>query len=200
MQILPGLESGKYYHIYNRGNNGENIFIEDKNYGHFLRLYERHITPVADTFAYCLMRNHFHLLVRIKDLQGFQNLEGLKQADPTNQFSKLFNAYAKAINKTYRRTGSLFEKRFRRKEITSPKYFSRLICYIHANPRKHGFVNDYRNYPYSSYQILLSHVPTVLHRDEVVEWFGSKQIFMNVHQQEIDEKEIFMYIDDDVDC
>ena len=55
-----------YYHIYNRGTNGENIFVQERNYEHFLKLYEKHILPVADTFAYCLLRNHFHISVRIK--------------------------------------------------------------------------------------------------------------------------------------
>ena len=55
-----------YYHIYNRGVNRENIFVEERNYDLFLRLFERHLAPVADLFAYCLLRNHFHLAVRIK--------------------------------------------------------------------------------------------------------------------------------------
>jgi len=61
------LQPGKYYYIYNRGNNRENIFLEERNYPYFLRHYARHIEPVADTFVYCLLRNHFHFLVRIKD-------------------------------------------------------------------------------------------------------------------------------------
>ena len=73
---------GHYYHIYNRGNNREDIFIQERNYRYFLRLYAKHIEPMADTYAYCLLRNHFHFLVRIKDLDGedltgFQNLSGL---------------------------------------------------------------------------------------------------------------------------
>jgi hypothetical protein len=55
-----------YYHIYNRGTNGENIFVQERNYEYFLKLYEKHIVPIADTFAYCLLRNHFHSAVRIK--------------------------------------------------------------------------------------------------------------------------------------
>jgi hypothetical protein len=55
-----------YYHIYNRGVNRENIFVEERNYDLFLRLFERHLIPVADLFAYCLLKNHFHLSVRIK--------------------------------------------------------------------------------------------------------------------------------------
>lgn len=64
---MQTLEFDRYYHIYNRGINSCNLFEETPNYEHFLRLYEKYINPIADTYAYCLMKNHFHLLVRIKD-------------------------------------------------------------------------------------------------------------------------------------
>jgi len=54
------------YHIFNRGNNRENIFVHERNYTHFMNLYSKYIEPIADTYAYCLLRNHFHLSVRIK--------------------------------------------------------------------------------------------------------------------------------------
>jgi hypothetical protein len=63
------LQFGQYYHIYNRGNNGETLFCEDRNYPYFLELYAKYIEPVAETYADCLMSNHFHLLVRIKDYE-----------------------------------------------------------------------------------------------------------------------------------
>ena len=66
MNRLTPLEFGEYYHIFNRGVIGENIFREERNYLYFLRLYGKYIEPIADTFAYCLLRNHLHLLVRIK--------------------------------------------------------------------------------------------------------------------------------------
>jgi len=68
------LQQGVFYHIYNRGNNRENIFIEERNYILFMKQYSRYIFPVADTYAYCLLRNHFHFLVRIKTEQEFQTL------------------------------------------------------------------------------------------------------------------------------
>ena len=55
-----------YYHIYNRGVNGENLFVEERNYDLFLKLYEKHLAPVTDLFAYCLLKNHFHLSLRVK--------------------------------------------------------------------------------------------------------------------------------------
>ena len=60
------LEPDKFYHIFNRGINSMDIFFENDNYEHFLRLYDKHIGAIADTYAWVLMKNHFHLLVRIK--------------------------------------------------------------------------------------------------------------------------------------
>jgi hypothetical protein len=67
MQNSIPLEPGHYYHIYNRGNNRENIFFEERNFRYFMQLYQKYILPACDTLAYCLMRNHFHLLVRVKE-------------------------------------------------------------------------------------------------------------------------------------
>lgn len=70
MQQFPQLEQDKYYHIYNRGINGEKIFLCSDNYLYFLKLYLKYIEPIAYTFAYALMPNHFHFLVRIKELMN----------------------------------------------------------------------------------------------------------------------------------
>ncbi len=116
------LQSGVYYHIYNRGNNREDLFIEKRNYPYFLTLYAKHIEPIAETYAYCLLRNHFHLLIRVKMEEEYQTsllktsqvlktcevLETKKKFNPSQRFANLFNAYAKAINKGYGRTGESF--------------------------------------------------------------------------------------------
>jgi len=84
------LEHEAYYHIYNRGNNSEIIFREESNYFYFLKLLKKYILPVADVFAYCLLNNHFHLLIRIKEEDKITvNIE--------KSFSNLFNAYAKPL-------------------------------------------------------------------------------------------------------
>ncbi len=85
------LQPGVIYHIYNRGVNGETIFKEKRNYEYFIKLYVKHIQPMADTYAFCLLPNHFHLLGEIKSLTGFQDLSGFKTA--SQAFSNLFNAY-----------------------------------------------------------------------------------------------------------
>jgi hypothetical protein len=156
------LQPGRYYHIYNRGNNRGNLFLEERNYHHFLKLYARYVAPVADTYAYCLLKNHFHVLVRIKAVVE-QDQPG-KTLNPSQQFGNLFNAY--------RRTGSLFEHPFERIEVTSEQYLLRLITYFHHNPQTHGLIADFRDWPYSSYHALCDTRPTRLCRAEVLAWFG----------------------------
>jgi len=180
------LQYGSYYHIYNRGNNRENIFREERNYAYFLQLYDRHIVGTADTYAYCLLRNHFHFLVRIKTRQEIKILQAaksLKTASPSQCFGNLFNAYAKAINKAYGRTGSLFQNPFGRIKITSNSHFVHLVAYIHQNPEKHGFVDDYRDWPYSSYGALRSTKPNNLNRQPVLDWFNGLENFDKHHTQ-----------------
>jgi REP-associated tyrosine transposase len=161
-----------YYHIYNRGVNGEDIFVQERNYDLFLRLFEKHLMPVCDLFAYCLLKNHFHILVRVKpeeeilatkktlrvstttkplavpvNLAKFQNNRNqmkkpLGSHYVSDQFSNFFNAYAKTINKAYGRTGSLFQHPFGRVPITTDNQFWNVIAYVHQNPQKHGFAHS----------------------------------------------------------
>ena len=169
------LRPGFMYHLYNRGNNKENLFKEVKNYQYLLNLWKRHIQPVADTFCYSLQPNHFHFLVQLK--------ESLLSKKIDQAFSNCFNAYAKGINKAYHRVGSLFQERFGRKMIENEKYYTQIIWYIHSNAQKHGIAADFRQYPYSSYKGLLSNQTTLLRRNEVLDWFGGRQPFIRFHEK-----------------
>jgi len=72
------LNPNTFYHIYNHANGSENLFREDKNYAYFLQLFQKHISPIADTYAYCLMPNHFHFLLKIKEVAVFQTFLKLR--------------------------------------------------------------------------------------------------------------------------
>ena len=166
MQITERLESGKYYHIYNRGINSENIFKENRNHEYFLSLYTKHIDPIAETLAWCLLKNHFHLLVRIKTFDEINKI-----IVPHQSFGNLFNAYTKSINKGYNRHGALFERPFKRKLIDNESYLQSVIKYIHFNPVNHGFCKHPIEYPWTSYLTCISEKPTKLKRDKVISLF-----------------------------
>ncbi|NOX48371.1 MAG: transposase [Chlorobi bacterium] len=186
MEKITILEPTSFYHIYNKGNNNENLFIEEENYLYFLKLYSKYINPIADTFAYCLMKNHFHFLIEIKEGKELPGKILSKRILNLSQpFSNLFNAYTKSINKRYKRNGSLFKERYKRIKIEDENYLKELETYIHLNPVKHGFTRDFEHYPFSSYNSILSDRITHLKRDEVVEWFGDKDNFIYCHQEKL---------------
>ena len=198
MSSPEALIPGQYYHIYNRGNNRETLFRETKNYMYYLNLYAKYIHPIADTYAYCPMSNHFHLLVRLKSSDEQTRTGSVsKLREPSRQFNNLFITYAKAFNKVYQRTGALFESPFERKRIENNAYLFHLVTYIHRNPQKHGFVDDFRDWPYSSYAVIQSTKPTQVSRDTVLNWFGGQRGFEQAHTQDADEAIIAPLIGDD---
>jgi REP element-mobilizing transposase RayT len=135
------------------------------------------------------MPNHFHFLVKIKSEEeitlffkeksennnqiGFENLSGLI----SKQFSNLFNSYAKALNKQQNRTGSLFQRGFKRKEINSDLYLKELVLYIHCNAVHHGFVHYFEDWKYTSYHNLKAGGNKV-----VIKWFDDLSNFVACHQ------------------
>jgi putative transposase len=191
------LEIGNYYHIYNRGNNGENIFLKDENFDYFLSKWIKYIDPYSETFAYCLMPNHFHFLIRVDSKDCFVKPPGIsKVQDPDinlileSQFKKLFSSYALAFNNQQSRHGSLFEKRFKRVLVDSDSYLSKIIHYIHNNPLHHGFADDFLSWKYCSYRSILSEQPTRVSRNEVLEWLGGKKGFIDFHKVNINYSDI----------
>jgi len=170
-------EKGRYYHVFNRGNAGSNIFFQSRNYKYFLSLYKKFLLDYLNTLAYCLLPNHFHFLVQINSQITDDNISKVI----SEGFRKLFITYTQAINKQERRHGSLFQKNFKRIEVDDEDYLSRLIGYIHLNPVKHGLVNDFKNYPHSSFKSFLSDKPTNLSRLYVLNWFGGLEQFEDFH-------------------
>ena len=163
-----------FYHIYNCGNNKENIFIDEQNYIYFLQLAKKHLAKTSNIVAYCLLKNHFHFLIKTKETIASKKI--------SQSFSNLFNAYSKSINKKYGRSGSLFKDRFSRIQLDNETYLKNLIIYIHLNPTHHQFVDDFRIYKHSSYNSILSDKATSLLRDYVLNIFEDKQNFIDSHK------------------
>ncbi|MCP2026929.1 REP element-mobilizing transposase RayT [Flavobacterium sp. HSC-32F16] len=173
-------EAGQYYHVYNRGNNSENIFIEERNYNYFLGKVKKYILPIADIYAYCLLKNHFHIVLRIKDKIDLP--EKFKEKIHLS-FSNLFNSYSKSINKAYDRTGSLFQEHLQRNRIENEEYLKQLILYVHLNPVKHKFCKDFQLYRHSSYRSYLSNKPSNIDRDFIIKLFNDLENFIFCHDE-----------------
>ena len=171
--------SDTYYHLYNRGNNKDLIFLENDNYIFLLNQFKKHVLPFCEVYSYCLMPNHFHFFVRVNDEMDFE--KGIKN---------FFISYSKAINKKYNRVGSLFQGRYKASEISSDSYYTTIIHYIHQNPFVAGLVKKLEDYKYSSYASYLSQKETMLNKKEVLDWFGGLEGFIQHHKIALAETEI----------
>ena len=113
---------GEFYHVYNRGNNRQPIFFNERNYLFFLKKVREQLLPFSEIIAYCLMPNHFHLLLETPE----PNLSR------TGHWLNV--SYSVWFNRRHRRSGHLFEGRFGAVIIEDDANFQEVGRYLHLNP------------------------------------------------------------------
>ncbi len=181
-------EEGNFYHIYNRSIDKKLLFKSDANYLYFMKKFSIYLNDVIEVYAYSLLDNHFHFLIRImEDLTNYKishkiDLNTATHTIVSKHFRVFFQSYALSFNKQQKRCGTLFQTPFKRALVTSDSYLTQLIYYIHSNPQKHKLIKDFRNWKWSSYRGILSDKPSHLKRKEVYDWFGGKKEFINFHE------------------
>lgn len=160
--------SDSYYHIYARGGNKQKIFVDAADYKYFLSLFERYLSlepKLSKTgepyphfngrvvlYCYCLMSNHFHLLVYQKDAVAIEKL-----------MRSIMTSYSRYFNSKYKRSGPLFESRYKASRISTGTYLEHITRYIHLNPRR------WQTYRYSS----LTHY---MDPSKASEWINTRRI------------------------
>ena len=157
-------QEGGIYHMFNRGCDKRDIFLGDNNY----RLFLKKIRLSKDKYnleiiAYCLMPNHFHLLIR-------QNSETLI----SRWIQKVLNGYVQSFNKRNNRKGTLFEGSTKPRLINSVEYLENIIHYIHYNPVKAKLVKNPTDWQFSSFQAWCSELEnSTISKELRKEFFGS---------------------------
>lgn len=128
------------YHIYNRGVNKEPIFFSERNYNFFIKQMQKYLLTNSDILAYCLMPNHFHLLVKVKSTKFLQM-----------SLQPFLMSYSMSINKEQDRVGPLFQGRYKYMLIDDEGYLLECMKYIHLNPVKANLKDKPESWEYSSY-------------------------------------------------
>lgn len=166
--MIPLLPNN-YYHVFNRANGDSVLFYCDDNYEYFLRKFSEHTKKSFSLISYCLLPNHFHFLV--KALEHSNSLENSKL------FSNFFNCYTKSINKQQNRSGSLFQKPFKRRLIVNEDYLRIVVNYIHRNPIHHNVAYDLEHYEWSSFDEISKNSSPFIDINEILNMFGSLDDF-----------------------
>jgi len=184
---IATLECGETYHIYNKAVGNELLFRTSDDYEYFLEKLSRFVLKVANIYAYCLIPNHFHILIKIKEPNEIPALAKIYEEDYSSYllkiFSNFFNSYSKSYNKIHQRHGRLFFQSFKRILVEDEDYLLVLINYIHRNPLHHGLVKQFSEWKYSSYMTFLSKKYTKVNRREVLNYFDSLSDFVKYHKE-----------------
>jgi putative transposase len=187
---ITRFEEGEFYHVYNRCIDRKLLFKSDENNLFFLRKFHFYLDPVSTAYAYCLLENHFHFLVRIpENLDDYRIKNQISPSISTHdiiskQFRRFFQCYALSFNKQHERCGTLFQTPFKRVRVKSNQYLIYLVYYIHSNPQKHGLIPDLKNWKWSSYNEILENDNTL--NQEIIQWFGDKKAYINFHTNNFD--------------
>ena len=188
------LKPENMYHVYNRAHGKEQLFIEEMNYHFFLKKFKEYIHPMVEVYTYCLMPNHFHVLIKVKSEEELENFfedawkekSRTSKAFPvdkkvTQQFSNFFNAYTKAFNKTYCRIGGLFISNYRRIKIESDRQLINTVKYIHLNPVNARLSEHPEDWKYSSFAAYISDKKSLVAKEYVIEKYGDFNNFLAMH-------------------
>jgi REP element-mobilizing transposase RayT len=171
--------SESYYHVYARGSNKQKLFVDNFDYQYFMKLIERYLSQKPETsktgvvyphyadglelVAYCLMSNHFHLLIYQKNVPSMEKF-----------MRSLMTSYGKYFNLKYRRTGPVFESRYKAACIDNETYLQHISRYIHLNPRR------WLGHKYSSmrYYINNGEEPYWLKPNRILDQFKTRQEYL----------------------
>lgn len=165
--------AGGYYHVYNRGVDKMDIFRDEQDFRYFIYLLRRalgtekmrddsgreykNFSELVELCAYCLMPNHFHMLLYLKEDEGITSL-----------MRSVMTSYSGYFNAKYRRKGPLFQNTFLASHVTREAYFWHITRYIHLNPADIG--EDWRTYEFSSIKSFTGEATeTWLHPEHFVE-------------------------------
>ncbi len=187
-------EENSFYHIYNHSVSDKNIFNSQKDSEDFIIKFYRYLDCVFDVLAYCLMPNHFHFIVRVKEKVDVLKLtkNEISQASQKlhndkfelndfilDQFRRFFSSYAISYNKRNSQSGQLFLKRFKRVELIGNR-INYMVCYVHHNPIHHNFRKDYESWKYSSYRLYMENHKNL---SRLIDFnvFENRKDFINSH-------------------
>lgn len=194
----------QFYHVYNRTNNKELLFVTDTDRIRFLHKIEQYLIPYMDIFAWSLLPNHFHLYVRIKSERKIEEYLNSLPAGKLcnterkfikrktslhalieNSFARFFISYSSIFNRIYHRNGNLFHRPFKHIYTNSENQLHQTILYINTNAVKHNLASSINDYKWSSYWSLITERNLQVPSKELFILFGGKEAFINHHKDKM---------------
>ena len=201
-------ENDGIYHVYNRTVDRKPMFTSAENYAYFIRQFDKYLSDYVKIYAYNLLGNHFHFMIKVNNLTDLTTIKKLSNLDDKNnvkpkfqkltnlelsnqqktthdivshQFKKFFQSYAMAFNKDQNTIGTLFQTPFKRVRVEDENYLRELACNINTNAQKHNLAKDFRDWKWSSYHNIISNKDTKLLKEEAISHFEDIDNFKYCH-------------------
>jgi len=194
---------GQTYHLYNKAVGNEQLFRTTKDYKQFLERFARYLCPFVDVYAYCLMPNHFHFMIKIQKPSNSQlkkentscSIALLNDEIQVNKFiesqlSRMLSGYTLSFNRRTTRMGQLFKQGTKRVNVKSPSKFVHLISYIHHNPIHHAITDSFQQWTFSSYNAYLRNANTLIAKKEILDFLGGRSEFHRIHKSFVEDFKI----------
>jgi putative transposase len=196
-----------YYHLVFKSIDGILLFQQAADYRIFLERFKQFTNVVFDNWAYCLLSNHAHFIIKTKPVETIiKNIAETELSKQTVSMKKLLTATASEIifdemierqvnsfmvsfanftKNKYRHHGGLFQKPFKRLKIDTDAWLQTAIIYIHINPLKHKVFYNCTDYPYSSYPAFTGATAGYCVKEEVLHFFGGLNQFIQLHNEKV---------------
>ncbi|CAN5229838.1 hypothetical protein BH11BAC5_BH11BAC5_51290 [soil metagenome] len=193
-----------HYHLVFKSIDGILLFRQNSDYNIFLERFQQFTSLALDTWAYCLLNNHAHFIIKIKSIKtitkaieeidfakqtvamkkllAVPNKEAMLDEMMERQINSFMVSFANYIKNKYRHHGGLFQKPFKRLEIDTDNWLQTAIIYVHLNSLKHKVFNDYAAYLQGSYFYFIQQCNTYCATDEVLAFFGGLKHFISLHE------------------
>jgi putative transposase len=197
----------QHYHVLFRSIDGVPLFKNVKERSFFLEKWKRFTEMATDLWAYSLLDNHTHFIIKTKTKEDVQKLisilnpeqqtkamkqfihapsEAFFQSIMERQINSFLVSYTNTYNNFIKRKGGLFQQPFRRLLIADDAHLQQAIIYTHANAQKHGLVKHFLEHPWHSYYAIMNGDSYLVCANDVLAFFGGKEKFEQLHQQQID--------------
>ena len=205
-QYKAPFEFQKHYHILFRSIDGISLFKTEKEHIFFLEKWKRFTDPVFETWAYSLLDNHTHFIVKVKQQQEvIQMLSALTEDAKTKaiqeflekkedtligqiverQINSFMVSFTNTYNNIIERRGGLFQQPFRRSLIATDAHLQQAIVYAHANAQKHKLVKDFKTHRFNSYHAILDRNETFVNFTAVLNFFDGIDKFISIHIEQV---------------
>jgi putative transposase len=199
--------AGNHYHLVFKSIDGVLLFRDENDYAIFLERFQQFTAIAFDNWAYCLLNNHAHFIIKVKSLENIvktifktdqskqtvamkkllASLDDLEILDTMieRQVNSFMVSYANYTKNKYHHDGGLFQKPFKRIAIDTDAYLQLAIIYVHANMVKHKIFDKYKEYLHSSYAAIITNNNLYCVSVAVIQFFGGIEKFTLLHEEQI---------------